>query len=141
MKKSKVRKDIPIRNVTVVIDGGMFLIPIMWIVGDYEYYKKVLKRKYHIECNEQKYFGGETSLVTDEEKGEAVVVIWLPEISFTINNYDSIVHELSHAVWNILSCTGVKIGPENNEPFAYLLGDVFSKSLVKFKKLYKKLNS
>jgi hypothetical protein len=141
MKKAKVRKDIPIKNTTITIDGGMYLIPIMWVIGDYEYYKKVLKRKCHIEYDEQKFFGGETSLVTDEENGEAVVVIWIPEISFTVNNYDSIVHELSHAVWNILSCTGVKIGPENNEPFAYLLAYVFSKSLLKFKKLYEKLNS
>lgn len=140
-KMSGRKKDIPVKNVTVEIHNEIYLIDMVWIVGDYDYYQKVAKRKYKVKMNTtQKSFGGECLLVNEENGSDPFIVVWLPEISFTTNNYDSIVHELSHAAFHILNIVGIKIGSKNQEPFAYLLGWLVRVTLDRFHNLYRKLN-
>ena len=138
---SRKKKEIKIKNVTVEIHNEMYLIDVVWIVGAYEYYQKVSRRKYKVKMDsEQKFFGGECLIVTEEDGSDPFVVIWIPEISFTPNNYDAIVHELSHATFHILNIVGIKIDPENQEPFAYLLGYLVRATLERFHNLYRKIN-
>ena len=140
MSKKKLEPT-PVKNVTVIVGNPIYLIPLIWIVGDYDYYRKVLSKKFGLpKEKEQKYFGGETMLISDDKTREACISIWIPEISFTCANYDSVVHELSHAVWHIFSAAGVKVDGDNQEPFSYLLGYFFSETLDKFQKLYTKVN-
>lgn len=135
------RKEIPVKNVTVEIHNEMYLIDVVWIVGDYEYYQKVGKKKYKIKMEaNQKNFGGECLIVTEENGSDPFVVVWIPEISFTPNNYDCIVHELAHATFHILNIVNIKIGPEEQEPFAYLLGYLVRATLDRFHSLYRKVN-
>lgn len=53
--------------------------------------------------------------------GIAVVIGW-----FT-GEPSTLAHECSHAVWKILGITRVRCETDNNEAFAYLLGDMVNK--------------
>ena len=63
--------------------------------------------------------GGMTATFDSKTTGGITVVIgW-----FT-GKPGTLAHECSHAVWKILGICGVRCETENNEAFAYLLGDM-----------------
>ena len=78
----------------------------------------------------QKYMGrgvdrdlgnGVTKTYYRKRGGLAILLGWFSGTPATL------AHECSHAVWKILGEVGVKCETDNNEAFAYLLGDIVRK--------------
>lgn len=107
------------------------------IIGDYKYFQKFLKKN--------KINGDEINLNWYAETGRfhnsggliSGYYIRIPEITFTNDNYETIIHELAHLVFHVLDDRGVKFGADNQEPYTYLLGSFVKQFLEKSLKLYK----
>lgn len=52
-------------------------------------------------------------------------LLWLPQIPMTIDDYGCLVHEIEHAVFNILLAKGITHTEEDDEVYAYLIGYLF----------------
>lgn len=76
------------------------------IVGDEEYFKKVLKKNkisgYEINPN----WIAETGVFDNENGTRMGYYIRIPEIDFTSQNYETIVHELGHLAFHIFRRQG-----------------------------------
>lgn len=59
------------------------------------------------------------------------LIIYVPSLSLTPNNIDNVVHELSHATFQILDDVGIKVDADNNEAYAYLIGYLASEVYTK----------
>lgn len=57
----------------------------------------------------------------DSSGGMLILIGWF------VKKPSTLVHECSHAVWKILGQVGVHCYADNNEAFAYLLGDMVDK--------------
>lgn len=65
-------------------------------------------------------FQGAASTYWDNQN--RVPIVYLPKISTSPEDLDTIVHELSHVVFAILGDVGITVDMYNNEAFAYLQG-------------------
>jgi hypothetical protein len=67
------------------------------------------------------YAGLCVQLRTTDDEG-ATFVLWMDSL-----NYEVIVHELFHAVYDALKIDGIRLTDDTNECFAYYLGFLFKK--------------
>lgn len=126
-----------IKNKHFVIKDGVYNSCSDIIIGDNDFFIKFLKRN---KINGHKInpsWCAETGVFYNNNGSLAGNYIRLPNISFTNEDYKTIVHELSHLTFNILKQVGVKYGANNQEPYAYLLESLLGKFLEKAIKLYK----
>ena len=61
-----------------------------------------------------------------EEDEHDYRLLWLDKIPVSVDDYGSLVHELSHAVFHILDDKGLKHTNESDEAYAYLIGYLYS---------------
>lgn len=53
-------------------------------------------------------------------------LIWLPVFPKSIDDYGCLVHEIWHAVFNILHAKGINHTPDSDEAYAYMAGYIYS---------------
>jgi hypothetical protein len=104
----------------------IYNINIILYVGDYDWYQNKIA-KMGVAKEEQVNYGGE-SFVADFE-GINISVIWMPEITFTCENYSILAHEVLHISFRNMQSIGFKFDYDNTEPINYLFGGIYEKIL------------
>ncbi len=112
----------------------MYNVPLIFIVGDYDYYQKIC-RKVGLEKLEQCNYGGESLMIQRDD--DFLSIVWIPRLTFTTVNYGVIVHELLHVSFRVMEKVGFKLDYNNHEPINYYLEYLLVKSLEKLKRYYK----
>lgn len=107
------------------------------IIGDDKYFRKFLKSRGISGDDINPNWYAETGNFCDNEGRVNGYYIRIPEITFTNDNYSTIVHELAHLTFHTLEDRGVKFGVDNQEPYTYLLEHYLGDFLRKSMKLYK----
>jgi len=120
------------------VNDPIYNVPLIFIVGDKEYYKKHMKNKLDCDYEESQSMGGETILIVDEKEGSANTIVWIPRLNFSIGNYSTIAHEVLHATFQTLNMIGVKLDYNNQEPINYYFDYLFGECLDKLIKFYRK---
>lgn len=125
------------KNFNFPIEDEMYSIPFHIIVGDKEYYKKIIEKKFDCRMEVSDNQGGET-MVLDSKDGGIIITIWFPRLDFTISNHGVIAHELLHATFQASRMIGIKFDFENQEPIVYYFEYLFERTTEKLMKVYRK---
>ncbi len=112
----------------------MYNVPLIFIVGEYDYYRKVC-HKIGFDISEQHNYGGESFMI--QRDNDFTNIVWIPRLDFTTINYGAIVHELLHASFRVMEKVGFKLDYNNCEPINYYLEYLLIKALEKLKGFYK----
>lgn len=74
------------------------------------------------ELNKPSYSGMHMELEEDDDTGRIYRYIFVIKSKDKYNNIDTISHEITHAVAEILGGIGIKFNKKNEEAYAYLIG-------------------
>ncbi len=127
------------------IEDRIYNVPILVVFGDYDYNQKILKSRLGFEDEGQKYSGGEAGIIERQEINNGKITkslfsatIWIPELTFTIDNYGAIAHEVLHVALHNLKKVGFNLDYENQEPLNYYFEYLYKQIIDKCFKQYKK---
>lgn len=109
-------------------------------VGDYKNMLEYLRKKFNYSGNdtENKNFAAESFTIVNDDNVKVAYVIWLPEFSFTTNEYVSLAHEVLHITTHILDDRNVYYQDSAKEVLNYSFDDFYGQYLKKLHKEYKK---
>lgn len=112
----------------VLMQYNLVIYPIDFVVaiGDVEEevnntYKPFGEGYNHI-APPQEHTDAATYRVTNKKSGEPCIMVWIPDKEYCTSS--SIGHECIHAAMEIFSYIGTKPNPDDQEPFAYLGGNL-----------------
>lgn len=113
----------------IIKEFDLVIYPINFIVviGDME---KEINKDYSPNDDRCNWIGkpsegtaGRTYLIHNSDTNQIEVMIWVPSIEECKGSVFA--HECSHAAMEIFNYIGASVDLENQEPFAYLLGNLF----------------
>lgn len=67
-------------------------------------------------------------------KPDYVCLVWLPSLPKTVQNFASLVHELQHVTFWILSRAGIPLNTSTQEAYSYLIGFLTQGFLTKIRR-------
>ena len=135
-----MNKNKSIKNVAFEIEIPIYKIYLRVIVGDDNFYKKMLnKLKINMdEIKDDRTLSAE-ALLCYNEQGILFPLIRFRWVDFTPKSWCEIVHEVSHVTFYVLDNAGIQVDKDNSEPFAYLNEFIFYKVVDRLKNYYDKL--
>jgi len=115
------------------VNDSMYCIEVLLFIGTYKESEAYLKRGYGIGMGTQEFYSGCSMYLQDIKTKLAFNYIWMPEFTWTINNYVTLSHECLHCAMNTMKLCNIPVAHDNHESLAYLHGFYFGELMNELK--------
>lgn len=114
-----------------LIPEKIYHIPLRIVVGSYSEYVAYCKKRYRLPEEKQRFYGGESSILTFDSGG-AEILVWIEKFSIrSIFDLGTLSHECNHAALKVLDRIGIKTKSGNEEPLCNLQAYFFTEAIKK----------
>jgi hypothetical protein len=109
---------------------------VILFIGSHDEVETYIEKDYKVKnsLNQNPYVTAESFEIVSNGGDLYVNVIYMPFFNFSIDDYDSLVHECVHAGFKVCKRHDLPVSAENNENLAYIASHLFSRFLTKLKK-------